>query len=102
MTYSLDFRQQLLKIKAKENLSIHSVAKRFGVSPRTVQNWLVRVTPCKQRNKPATKIDMSELTKDCKQYPDSFYYERAQRLGVSKSGIFYAMRRLGISYKKNT
>ena len=39
---------------------------------------------------------------DVKKYPDAYNYERAQRLNVSTSGIYCALRRLEISYKKNT
>lgn len=42
------------------------------------------------------------MRKDIKDYPDSYSYERAQRLGVSASDIKHAKKRLGISYKKNT
>ncbi|WP_222430259.1 IS630 transposase-related protein [Gillisia sp. Hel_I_86] len=33
--------------------------------------------------------------------PDHFQYERAKKFGVSQSAIYYALRRLKISYKKN-
>ena len=41
------------------------------------------------------------LMQDIKEYPDSYSHERALRLGISASGIRYAMKLLGISYKKN-
>ena len=53
-----------------------------------------------KRNKPATKIDMSALMKDVQSYPDAYLHERAFRFGVSVTGIFLALRRLGIRYKK--
>jgi transposase len=101
MTYSLDFRKKVLKIRAEESLSIEAVALRFGVGKASVMRWLVALEPKKQRNKPATKIDMALLAKDVASYPDSFQYERAQRFGVSASGIRLALMRLKISYKKN-
>ena len=63
--------------------------------------WLVELELKKKRNKPATKIDMDLLRADVVNYPDSFQYERAQRFGVSKSGIGLALLRLKVSYKKN-
>jgi hypothetical protein len=63
--------------------------------------WLVELEQKKKRNKPATKINMVLLQEDVANYPDSFQYERAQRLGVSTSGIRLALLRLKISYKKN-
>ncbi len=61
----------------------------------------MRVEPKKTRNKPATKIDMKALEEDVKTYPDAYQYERAARLGVSQRAIGNALKRLGISYKKN-
>lgn len=101
MTYSLDFRRQVLKVREAEGLSIEAVAKRFGVGKASVMRWLVELEPKKTRNKPATKINMALLLEDVTTYPDSFHYERAQRLGVSASGIRLALQRLNITYKKN-
>ena len=39
MTYSLDFRQRVLKIKAEEELSMSEVANRFGVGVASVMRW---------------------------------------------------------------
>jgi hypothetical protein len=38
--------------------------------------------------------------KDIKSYLDAYYFERASRLGSSKTAIYWAMKRLGVSYKK--
>lgn len=88
-------------IKAKENLSFDEVAKRFGVSRASVVRWSRRIEAQQTRNKPATKIDMEALKQDVEDYPNAYQYERAQRLGVSQTGIGYAIKRLGISRKKN-
>lgn len=97
MTYSLDFRQKALKIRQKENLSIEAVAIRFGVGKASVMRWLVELEPKKTHNKPATKINMTVLQEDVAKHPDSFHYERIQRLGVSASGIRLALLRLKIT-----
>jgi hypothetical protein len=44
---------------------------------------------------------MAALQEDVTNNPDSYHYERAQRLGVSASGIRLALKRLKITYKKN-
>lgn len=103
MTYSLDFRKKVLAVKERDGLSYEAVAVRFDIrSKHTVYRWTKQIEPCKTRTKPATKIDMDALTRDVELYPDAYQYERAARLGVSKSGIQSALKRLGISYKKNT
>ncbi len=45
---------------------------------------------------------MERLAQDVQEHPDAYYYERAARLGASQSGIYAAMQRLGVTYKKNT
>ena len=101
MTYSLDFRRKVLAIKQAENLSFAEVSQRFKIGIASVVRWSNRIEPQLTRNKPATKIDMQALARDVEMYPDAYQYERAQRLGVSPKGIFEALKRLNVSYKKN-
>ena len=100
MTYSVDFRRHVLKVQAEEHLTYEETAARFKIGKASLVRWHRTLEPRKTRNKPATKIDMEALKQDIKTYPDSYYYERAQRLGVSKTGIYCAMKRLKVSYKK--
>ena len=102
MTYPINFRKKVLKVKAKEDLSFSEVAKRFGLSKTTIFCWSKRIAPQKHRKRKATKIDMEMLKRDIEQYPDSYCYERGARLGFSSSGIRDAQYRLGVSYKKNS
>ena len=46
-------------------------------------------------------ISDEALKQDIADYPDAYYYERAARLGCSKSGIEVAMERLGYTRKKS-
>jgi len=101
MGYSLDFRQKVFEIKDRDNLSYEKTSIRFGVSIRTLFRWSNRIDPKLKRDKPATKIDMSALATDVEKYPDAYQRERAERLGVSEGCVLYALRRLGISNKKN-
>ena len=100
MCYSIDFRKKVLLVRAKEGLSLQKVANRFDISLSTVYRWTKRIAPILKRNKPPVKINTERLLEDIKNHPDSYYYERAQRLGVSTTGITEAMKRLGITYKK--
>ena len=101
MAYSLEFRKQVFKIKQKEKLTFEQTSDRFSIPIRTLFRWQHRIEPRKIRNKPATKVDMDLLAKDVKDNPDLYQYERAKKFGVSQSAIFYALKRLKISYKKN-
>lgn len=102
MTHSLDFRKKVLSIKEKEGLTLSETAKRFELGISTIQRWEKCLEPKKTRNKPATKLDMKALEEDVNTYPDAYQYERAARLGVCQRAIGKALKRLGISYKKNT
>jgi transposase len=101
MTYPLKFRQHVLAIRQKEGLSFSQTAERFGVGMASVMRWAKNVQPVTRRNKPATKIDGERLAQDVLMYPDAYLRERAQRFGVSKTGIEMALKRLGLSRKKH-
>lgn len=101
MTYSSDFRRKVLSVREKEGLTIAQVAARFCVGVASIVRWLKEVEPKKTRNKPATKIDAAALARDVQEYPDAYQYERAARFKVSVQAMNYALRRLGVTYKKN-
>ena len=100
MTYSLDFRRKVFEVKEKEKLSYRETVRLFNLSLATLTNWTKQLIPCSTRNKPATKIDMEALKKDVEDFPDAYNHERAERLNVSTSCVFYALKRLGVSCKK--
>lgn len=101
MTYSLDMRKKILKIRTEEGLSMAKIAKRFDVGVASVMRWSKNIDCIKKRNR-STKIDKEALKRDVEQYPDAYQYERAVRLGVSKYCIWYSLKQLNITYKKNT
>jgi transposase len=102
VTYSIDFRRKVLDTRQREGLSLAKVAKRFGVGLTTVVSWQMRIEPKRTRNKPTTKIDMEALRLDVERNPDTYQRERAIVFGISKTGMYHALRRLGVTFKKNT
>lgn len=102
MTYSLDFRLQVLDVKKKKDLSFAETAEHFGVGIASVVRWSKKPEPQTHRNKPPLKINMEVLKQDVIRYPDAYQYERAERLHVSRTGIWHALNRLGVTYKKNS
>ena len=102
MAYSIKFRKKVLDIKKKEKLSVAETGKRFHIGVASIFRWMKKVEPCITRNKPATKIDMQALQKDIGKNPDAYQWERAEAFGVTQSTIFYALKRLGKTYKKNS
>lgn len=101
MTYSIDFRKKVLETRAKEKLSLTEISIRFRIGRASVVRWIARIESQKTRNRPPSKINMKALMDDIEAYPDAFQYERAARFGVSRMGIKHAMKRLGVTYKKN-
>jgi transposase len=93
MTYSLDFRKKVLQVRSKENLSMAKVAKRFDVALTSVMRWSKNIEAKAKRNKPPTSIDMEALKLDV---------QKAERLHVSHNCIWHALKRLNITYKKNS
>ena len=48
------------------------------------------------------KVTIAEALKlDVEQYSDAYQFERATRLGVSEYCVWYALKCLGVTYKKN-
>lgn len=102
MTYSLDFRLQVLSVKQKKDLSFSETAERFGVGVASIVRWVKNPEPRTHRHKPPAKLNMDALKEDIELYPDAYQYERGERLGVSSMGIWHALKRLNVTYKKNT
>ena len=100
MTYSIDYRKQVLSSIA-DGMTIREAALFYGLSTSTIHSWQQNLVPKATRNKAPTKIPDDALIEDVKRYPDDYNYERARRLNCSKTGIFNALKRLGISQKKD-
>ena len=101
MAYSLNFRKRVFSVKEERGLIFKDTSRLFGIDLRTLFRWQERLEPVNNRNKAATKIDMQALKADLEKNPDRFQYERAQDYGVSQAAIFYALKRLRVSRKKN-
>jgi len=98
MTYSVHFRKKVLSVKEKEGLSFSAISKKFNIGRNTIFSWTKKLQPQKYRDKKAIKIDPVKLAQDVMEYSDAYQYERAERLGVSRSGIQRALRKLNITY----
>ncbi|MDE1193106.1 MAG: IS630 transposase-related protein [Arachidicoccus sp.] len=81
MSYSIDFRKQLFKIKRQENLTFQETAERFGIPIRTLFRWQKCINPKnKAEQNLQQKIDMEALRKDVEQHPDHYQYERSEEV----------------------
>ena len=55
----------------------------------------------KTRDKPPSKLPNEALLKDVEQHPDDYTYARTKRFNSSKTGMHTALKRLGLSQKKD-
>ncbi|APC90873.1 MULTISPECIES: IS630 transposase-related protein [Francisella] len=101
MAYSHHFIKKVLKLKP-EGVSFLKLSNRFNISVRSIQEWLKGNLPKGTRNKPNTKLDLVKLKQDVLDYPDAYLKERAERLGVSEHCISYNLKKLDVTYKKNS
>ena len=102
MTYPLQFREKVFATKDKFDLTFEETSQRFDIPIRTLFRWQQKIAPCVTRDKPASKIDMDALARHVDDYPDAYLHERATVFGVIFQAIHCALKRLGISYKKNS
>ena len=100
MTYSIDYREQVLSSIA-DGMTIREDSIFYGLSNSTIHSWQQNLAPKITRNKAPTKIPDDALIEDVRRFPDDYNYERARRLNYSKTGIFNALKHLGISQKKD-
>ena len=105
--YSDDDSQAALKYYDSNLISQQEVCGIFGISLRTLSNWILwrkqghyrrRVN---QKKKGATKIDESKLKEYIQQYPDAYNHEIGEHFGVHGTSIYYACKRNSITRKKS-
>lgn len=100
MAYSKDYRQMILD-KLEAGYSYRELVEEYQISATTIQRWKKNPEPKKYQRSPA-KIDNETLIADVKAHPDDYHYERARRFNCSDRGIATALKRLGITQKKDT
>ena len=100
--YSKKLKKEAVRLHKEDGLQIQEISKLLSVSTRSVSRWVNHGIENKQRVVVAFKIPNDKLLEDVELYPDAYFHERASRLNCSKSGVFDALKRLGITRKKNT
>jgi len=100
MSYSKDLREIVLK-QIQKGESKTNVARRFEISRSRIYVWLAGGGIGKPGPKKARKVDETALVQMIKQKPDLMLKELAKNFKVDQSTISYALKRLGISRKKN-
>jgi transposase len=105
MTYSIDLRKKALNYLKKGN-SWQLASETFGVTTRTLANWLRREKEQNLAPKPRkcnpSKIDSEKLRDYISLHPDAYLKEIAKEFCATASAVFYACKRLKITLKKRS
>ena len=103
MNYSIDLRKRVLDFIANGG-SKAAAERTFGISRRTIYNWLEAEDPFSYE-KPGPKgprsIDYEALRQHVADFPNHTLAERAKHFAASEHGIFYALKKLNITRKKD-
>ena len=102
MTYSIDLRERACAY-VRSGGSQSDASRVFGVTGRTLYNWLHRddLTP-KRHGSRRRKIDKRTLAAHVRDFPDALLRERAEHFNVNPSSIYRALKRLQITKKNDT
>ena len=103
MAYSLDLRKKVVDFVSSGGRKKRA-RELFGVSIWCVNDW------CSRKDLAADysacgltrKFNWDLLREDIRVNPDKFLYERAAEFKVYPHSIWYALKAMKISYKKNT
>ena len=101
MTYPIEFRCHVLSVRKKEGLTFYDTATRFCIGVASLTRWSKTLEP-KPYPLRMYKVSLEALSKDVKDYPDAYQYERAERFGVYQNAIYQALKKLNVTYKKSS
>jgi len=81
-------------------------AKHFGVGTTTISRWLIlkkKTGSLKDLppSRPTRKLHNEELMAYVKEHPDAYLSEIAEHFKCATSSVYYALKRLKITYKKS-
>lgn len=79
-------------------------ARRFQVGRASVYRWIEKPDGLGYQRpgpKGPRRLDWAALRTQVEQHPDATQQERARHFGVSRHCIWYGLRRLEVSWKKN-
>lgn len=105
--YSDDLRKSCLSYYDKSGKTQKEVSQIFGIGLKTLSNWIClrkkgnysrRSSP---NNRNCPKLDKELVLSYISSNPDAYLIEISEHFDVSISGAHYALKRFGITRKKN-
>ena len=105
MAYSVDLREKVMNSIDRGN-SIRKTSEIFGVGTTTIKEWKKLRTETgalekRPLDRKPPKLCPDRLAAYITEHPDSFLEEIAEVFGCTAQAVFYALRRNGITRKKN-
>ena len=105
--YETDFRERVLKYYDRIGNKV-KVCEAFGITRRTLYNWLELreekgdfSLQDRPKVRSSRKLTKEKLEAHLEAHPDHFLREIAAAFNVSIMGIFSALKKFGITRKKN-
>ena len=104
MAYSLDFRLRAVELLTKQ-IQIERISVILSVGVATLYRWKKRyreghLKVCYPKVRRPYKIDEDALKDYLSKNQDAYQHEIAKELGVTKSAVQWALKRLEITRKK--
>ena len=105
MAYDVKYREKVLKYLDKEH-TLKEAHQVFEVGTTTIKAWKkLRKETGKLEKRPLErkpyKINSAKLKAYITEHPDSYLRETAEVFNCTEAAIFYALKRLKITRKKN-
>jgi transposase len=106
MAYSKDFRERVIAYMDK-GYSFAELKEIFNIYPARYYAWLRLLSetgglePRPITGRPPS-IDIALLKDAVAEKPDAYLRELAEPFGCSAVAVHYALKKIGITYKKNT
>ena len=106
MAYSIDFRNKAIEYWEKGHTK-EELYEAFGIYPSRIIAWrkLLRDTGSLEpqyRETRESKINLAKLSETVERKSDATLGELASLFDCTESAIFYALKRLKLTIKKNT
>jgi len=104
MAYSIDFIKRAIEYK-QEGHTFVQLHEAFEIPSATYYDWEEKLDSgyygreIKRERK--RKIDKDELKRQIAEKPDAFLRELAEKHGCTESAVFYALKKLNITRKKD-
>jgi len=104
MAYSIDYKRRAVEYKDSGH-TFDELRDTFKIPPITYYDWKEKLENGYYNTKPKRerlrKIDKEKLKQAVAENPDAYLYELAQLFGCTVQAVFYMLKKLKITLKKN-